>query len=142
MAMTDTDRDRFDALLERVIAEAPQKIRDLMEEAPVIVDDRPSRQLLDELGIDAAEDDLCGLHSGTPLTHRSVEHGHDLPETIHLFRQAIIDQAGGWETWDDEEGKPMGGDDRVREEIRITLLQEIGHHFGLDEDDLAELGYD
>lgn len=140
--MSDAEREKFDTLLEHVIDELPQKIRDLMEEAPVIVDDRPSRKLLAEMGIDPAEDDLCGLHSGTPLTHRSVEHSHDLPETIHLFRQGIIDEAGGWEPWVDDDGTPLGGKDRVLEEIRVTLLHEIGHHFGLDEDDLTELGYD
>jgi predicted Zn-dependent protease with MMP-like domain len=48
--------------------------------------------------------------------------------------------AGGWEEDVDEEG-PFGGVERIREEIRITILHELGHHFGLDEDDLDRLGY-
>jgi predicted Zn-dependent protease with MMP-like domain len=49
--------------------------------------------------------------------------------------------AGGWEEGVDEDGTPYGGEARVREEIRITVLHEIGHHFGLGEDDLERLGY-
>ena len=140
--MRRDERERFDALLEEVIASLPRRIHDLLEEAPLIVDDRPSAELCAELGLDPSEENLCGLHSGTMLTERSVTHGHDLPETIHLFREGIIDEAGGWDEWDDDAGVARGGDQRVKDEIRITLLHEIGHHFGLDEDDLAGLGYD
>lgn len=140
--MKRDERERFDALLEQVIDALPQRIRDLMEEAPVIVEDHPSPELCAELGLDPEQENLCGLHSGAALTERSFTHGHDLPETIHIFREGVIDEAGGWEPWESEDGEMWGGDDAVRREIRITLLHEIGHHFGLDEDDLADLGYD
>jgi predicted Zn-dependent protease with MMP-like domain len=140
--MTPAERERFDALLELVIDSLPLRIRELMDEAPVIVDDRPSRKLLMEVGLDPDIESLCGLHTGTPLTDRSVTQGHDLPETIHLFREGIIDEAGGWDVWSDDDGAEWGGEARVLHEIRVTLLHEIGHHFGLDEDDLAALGYD
>lgn len=140
--MRSAEREQFDALLEQVIAELPPRIHELLEEAPLIVDDRPSAQLAKELGLNPEEENLCGLHSGTALTERSVAHGHDLPETIHIFREGVVDEAGGWEQWEDDDGELWGGEDAVKEEIRITLLHEIGHHFGLDEDDLAELGYD
>ena len=54
----------------------------------------------------------------------------------------IIAMAGGW-TFEgmDDQGRPVGGDDAVRDEIRITLLHELGHHVGLGEDDLDRLGY-
>lgn len=135
-------RQRFDDLLEEVIAGLPARVQSLLEETPVLVDDRPTRAMLAELGLDPADDSLCGLHSGTPLTHRSVSQGHDLPETIHLFREGIVDHAGGWREWTDEDGTTHGGEAAVRREIRITLLHEIGHHYGLDEEDLAALGYD
>jgi len=54
----------------------------------------------------------------------------------------VIDEAGGWEPWVDEDGETWGGEAQIVEEIRITVLHEIGHHFGLDEDDLTRLGYD
>ncbi len=125
--MTDDERRRFDELLETVLEALPPRLQALLEEAPLIVEDRPSAKLLRELDL-CPDDLLCGLHSGTPLTERSVEHTDELPETIHLFREGILELAGDWE--------------QLHCEIRITLLHEIGHHFGLDEDDLAELGYE
>lgn len=138
--MHPAERERFDRLLEDVLETLPQRLHDLMEEAPLIVDDRPSAELLRELGMDDSEDVLCGLHSGLALTEKSVA-GPDHPTYIHIFREGILDQAGGWEPDEDENG-PFGGEDAVREEIRITLLHEIGHHFGLSEEDLTSLGYD
>lgn len=134
-------RERFDAIFEEVLESLPPAIHELIEEAPVILEDRPSKKLLLSLGMDPSQDDLCGLHTGVPLTHRTVNDSGMLPDVIHLFREGIIEHAGGWKEAVDEEG-PYGGEARIREEIRITLLHEIGHHFGLDEDDLARLGYE
>jgi predicted Zn-dependent protease with MMP-like domain len=139
--VTAAERKRFDGLLERVLDSLPDRLHELLEEAPLIVEDRPSRALVEELGLDEEDELLCGLHSGTPLTERSVDHS-DLPETIHIFREGIVEQAGGWAPRRDEEGRWVGGLDAVAREIRITVLHEIGHHFGLGEDDLAELGYE
>jgi predicted Zn-dependent protease with MMP-like domain len=150
--MKTAERERFDALMEEALEAMPPKIHALLEEVPVIVDDRPEgpllKSLLGEFGIDerdkAEVEDfaatLCGLHSGVPLTERSVETGSSLPEDIHIFREGIVDLAGGWDPQDGEGAEDV--DDAVYEEIMITLLHEIGHHFGLDEDQLAELGYE
>ncbi|MCP3904058.1 MAG: metallopeptidase family protein [Planctomycetes bacterium] len=132
--MSPRQRERFDRLLERVIDALPDQLRRLLDEAPVIVEDRPDPALLRDLGMDADDDDLCGLHSGAPITQRSHSDVPDMPETIHLFRQGIIEEAGGWGGPDAEKS--------IESEIRVTLLHEVGHHFGLEEDDLEELGYD
>jgi predicted Zn-dependent protease with MMP-like domain len=127
------DRDRFDRLLQGVIDALPPPVRALLDQVPVIVDDVPDAATLRDMD----EDDelgLLGLHSGTPFTEASVEAAPDLPPDIRLYREGILDHAGGWDQPD--------ADARVREEIRVTLLHEIGHQFGLDEDDLARLGYD
>ncbi|MFO0831307.1 MAG: metallopeptidase family protein [Phycisphaerales bacterium] len=127
-------RDQFDEILEAVIASLPPGVAKLLDEVPVVVDDLPSPAVLRDLGMREDEGiELCGLHTGSAFTERSVEHP-DLPSEIQLYREGIVDQAGGW-----------GGDsadERIREEIRITLLHEIGHQFGLDEEDLERLGYD
>jgi predicted Zn-dependent protease with MMP-like domain len=138
--MRRSERERFDRLFEEVYESLPPGLLARLEEVPVVLEDHPSPELLRSMGMDPQEDDLCGLHSGVPLTHRSVEH-QSLEDVITLFREGILDEAGGWEEWTDDDGTPLGGEERVREEIRITLLHEIGHHFGLDEEDLERLGY-
>ena len=137
--MTRSERERFDRLFEEVLDAMPPGIHKLIEEVPLVLEDRPSRQLLRELGIDDDDEILCGVHTGVPLTDRSVERA-DASDVVQIFREGIIDMAGGWDEDEDDEG-PFGGIDRIREEIRITILHELGHHFGLDEDDLERLGY-
>lgn len=142
--MNRAERDRFDELLERVLEDLPPRVHELLEEIPLIVEDRPSDDLIRLLAREAGEDEaealrempdaLCGLHTGVALTERSVEASAELPDQIQIFRRGIIAMAGGWDGPDAE--------DAIAEEIRITILHEVGHHFGLDEDDLYDLGYD
>ena len=136
--MNAKERARFDRLLAEVIEDLPPGIARLLDEVPVIALDRPTPQMLRDLGIDPTDEkeatSLCGLHTGVANTERSVERSAELPSEIHLFREGILDLAGGWDQVDAEEW--------IAEEIWVTLLHEIGHQFGLDEDDLERLGYD
>jgi len=142
--LKDRERQKFDELVEEAIESLPDHIRALLDEVPLVVEDRPSEKLMRELreeGLIEPEvtdeelaEDLCGLHTGIALTERSVEEGALLPDEIMLFREGIISMAGGWDS--DE------GEDAIYDEIVVTLLHEIGHHFGLDEGDLEALGYD
>jgi predicted Zn-dependent protease with MMP-like domain len=143
--MKRAERERFDALLEEAIGALPDHLHALIEEAPVIVDDRPTldeaRRIAADIGEELRSDaefhefasELCGLHTGVMLTERSVEDGAVMPTDIRLFREGIVAVAGGWD-------QPEA-DDIVYEEIMITLLHELGHHFGLEEEDLEGLGY-
>jgi predicted Zn-dependent protease with MMP-like domain len=135
--MAPDQRTAFDELLGQVIAELPEHLRALLEEVPVIVEDDPSPAILEEMDVDPANTDLCGLHWGVPLTRRSVEHSGVLPENIWLFRAPIMRVA----RYRQKQAGAGGGGADLRTQIRITLLHEIGHHFGLDERDLAKLGY-
>lgn len=130
----------FDALLERHLEALPPRFASWLKEVPLIVEDEPTDPMLRDLGMDPADpqDDLFGLHSGAGLTERSVEHSGELPEDIRLFRGPIM-RLVGW-SWPDG-ATPRGDQNELNEEIRITLLHELGHHFGLDEDDLDALGY-
>jgi len=146
--MTPAHRDRFDRLLQDVVDTLPPGVRTLIEQVPLVTEDRPDpelvKQLLAEGTLASAADaeELCGLHTGVPIIDRSIEDpdgwgilGADGsgPETVHIFREGIVSLAGGWDA--------PHADENVYEEIRITVLHEIGHHFGLDEDDLDRLGY-
>ena len=132
------ERRIFDDLLEQVLAALPEHIHALMEEIPLVVEDQPDPKLLRDMKLNPERTTLCGLHWGIPLTKRSVEHSGSMPDQIMLFREPILGEAG----WYD---RPRPARElRIQElerQIRITLLHEIGHHFGLDEDDLADLGY-
>ena len=145
--MDQSERDRFDALFEEALETLPEGLHALLEECPVVLLDRPDETMLHGLGINPASEDgqraaeeICGLHTGIADTERSVEHSGEVPSVIHLFREGIIAFAGGWEPREPAEAE-LGGQDAVYEEILVTLLHEIGHQFGLDEEDLERLGY-
>ncbi|UYV11716.1 MAG: metallopeptidase family protein [Phycisphaera sp.] len=129
-------QERFDALLERLLVALPDRVRAVLDEVPLHVMDEPDRLILKDLGVEPADmddavEELCGLHTGFMLTERPIELDAVLPDEIHLFRRGIALMAGGWNA----------DDETLAEQIRITLLHEIGHHFGLEEEDLGELGY-
>jgi predicted Zn-dependent protease with MMP-like domain len=132
--MNTSRREQFDQLLEAILDALPEHLLELLEEVPLIVEDEPSSLLLQEMGIDRSSEDLCGLHWGVALTDRSVYASAGMPDRIMLFRGPIIRLA---------QATHDRGDFResLRRQIHITLLHEIGHHFGLDEDDLTALGY-
>lgn len=117
---------KFARLVERAIAELPPQFADALEEVPIDIRERPTRAQLKSVGL--GEDELLlGLYLGVPRTERSVEHSGRVPDVIHIFQEDC-------ELVSDSEA------DLVRE-VRITVLHELGHHFGLDEDDLERLGY-
>lgn len=134
--MRPDQQARFDALVGEEIDALPDRLLDLLQRVAVIVLDEPTAQMLEDLGeTDPAEAALiCGLHSGTGMTERSIEDTESLPSTVHLFRRGIVGAACGWEQGEYER--------KIREQIRITLLHELGHEFGLEEDDLADLGFE
>lgn len=134
--LNPAQRRIFDDLLDRLVVELPEHIHALLEEVPLIVEDEPSDLLMEELEMDRRTSELCGLHWGVPITQRSVEHGHRLPDRMMLFRGPITRLAGYRQS-----RRGPANTDSLERQIKITLLHEIGHHFGLDEDDLTRLGY-
>ncbi|MCM2277618.1 MAG: metallopeptidase family protein [Oligoflexia bacterium] len=128
--MAGKTRARFERVLERVLDELPPEIMELLADVPLIVEDEPSKAVRREMGLEdqAGPSDLCGAHWGVPLSARSVSEPVFEPERILLFRGPILRLAGESEA-------------ELEEQIRVTLLHEIGHHFGLTEEDLEDLGY-
>lgn len=126
-------RDYFDEQLETVLRKLPASVHELIEEVPLHVEDHPPAHLMESLGVLHSEQ-LCGLYTGVPLSERRVEHSGMLPDVVTIYREGIMCQAT------DRRGNLH--EDELRRQIRITVLHELGHHHGLDEDDLRELGYD
>ena len=136
--LDDALREIFDRLLEAELAALPDDAAAIIEEVPVIVEDEASAQLVRSMGMTPEEGlELCGLHDGFDQTEATVEDTYRLPTQIMLFRGPII-RLAGYEVVGGREANRAA----LAEQIQITLLHEIGHQFGLDEDDLAELGYD
>jgi predicted Zn-dependent protease with MMP-like domain len=117
--------EEFDTVIEQAVAELPEQFREGLDHVIIDVMDLPNRQMQKEMNV--GRHGLLGLYRGVPLTERSVTEVVGMPARIVLFKKNI-------------EGMCPDRDDMI-EQIRITLLHEIGHHFGFDEDDLDDLGY-
>ena len=130
--MHPNTRDYFDEQLEQVLGTMPPLVHQLLERIPLYVEDHPSAEILRKMGI-RHKSALCGLYTGVPLSDRSVLHGGVPGDVVHLFRLGILNLAS----------KASGGLDprELQRQIRITLLHELGHHHGMSENDLEELGY-
>lgn len=125
-------REFFDEQLELVLPELPARVRAILDEVPLVVEDYPSREVMRKMGV-RHRADLCGLYTGIPLTQRRVEQSGVPSDVVNLYREGILDMSC------DDEGEVDEAE--LRKQIRITILHEIGHHHGLDEDELRELGY-
>ena len=95
-----------------------------MKNIAIVVEDEPSRELLAEMEIEPP-DTLLGLYQGTPLTERGWQHGNTLPDRILLF-QGPLERAS-----EDEDDLVIA--------IGETLIHEIGHYFGLSEEEIEEI---
>ena len=134
--MDDAQRSHFDGIVEEQVAALPYTIQLLLQETPLLVEDHPSAELLAELGIEAdRSSELCGVFSGLGLSERSVEDSMVEPETITIFREGL------YALVDSRSDSGQSRDELLAHEIRVTILHEVGHHFGLDENDLDALGY-
>jgi predicted Zn-dependent protease with MMP-like domain len=115
--------DDLAALAERAFAELPEGFRRLAGEVVFRVDDFPTQEVLDELGIEDAFE-LTGLYQGVDLGRRSVFDAAPHPSRVFLYRRPILDE------WAER------GDVTLEELVAHVLVHEIGHHFGLSDDDI------
>lgn len=114
---------------ERLVAEAldglPKGIVRYLDNVQVTVEDLAAPAQLRELGMDDPYE-LLGLYEGTPLTARGADYGIVLPDRITIYRLPLL--------------AICDSDEALREEVRHTVVHELAHHFGIDDDRLEELG--
>lgn len=117
-----TDHD-FESLVTEAIDTLPDEILEMMSNVEIVIEEEPPAELSAGL---APGDALLGYYHGVPLTGRGF-YDRALPDKISIFKGPITRLART--------------PDRIREQVRVTVLHEIGHHFGIDEDRLHDLGY-
>lgn len=109
--------DEFNEVVELALSDLPEELREAMDNVVIFIeDDAPE-----------GEPDLLGLYEGIALTERDSAYGFVPPDTISLYKNNLIDFALD--------------DDDLRDQIYITVIHEIAHHFGIDDDRLHELGW-
>jgi predicted Zn-dependent protease with MMP-like domain len=121
-------KTEFSRLVELALADLPPQFAEFLEEVPVQIETRPSRRLLRQLGME--EDELLfGVYQGANLMDRVEVEGRGTPAPNHILLF--------------QEDHELVAENRAQliEEVRKTVLHEIGHHFGMSEEDLDELGY-
>ena len=115
--MVEISEDRFAELVEAAFEAVPKELAALLDNVVLFIeDDAP-----------ADDPDLLGLYDGIPLTERDTSYGGVMPDRIFVYRNptlAICDT-----------------EDDVIDEVNITVVHEIAHHFGIEDDRLHELGY-
>ncbi len=117
--------DEIEAVARTALASLPEPFAAHLGGIVLEVQDLADETLLAEMGIDHPLD-LTGVYEGVPLSERSVEHSGTLPNRIRLFRRAILDE---WV----EQGEAL------EHLVRHVLIHEVGHHFGLSDDDMHAL---
>ena len=130
--MNDKLRRYFDQQLEQVLSRMPQRVHELLDKVPMYVEDHPPRRVMRQMGV-GRRDELCGLYTGIPLTRRQVELSGVLSDAIYIYRKGILAMATNRRGKIDE--------DELQRQIRVTILHELGHHHGIEESELRELGY-
>jgi predicted Zn-dependent protease with MMP-like domain len=130
--MNPQSRRRFDKIVEEVLAAMPPLVKNLLEKISLDVEDYPSPEIMEEMGLEY-RDELCGLYTGVPLGDKRLEAPPQLSDSILIYREGIVAETAEHDGRVTREG--------LRKEIRITILHELAHHFGMTEEELDELGY-
>jgi predicted Zn-dependent protease with MMP-like domain len=108
-------REEFESHVRAALDSLPPHLARALDNVAVVVEEEHPE-----------DPDLFGLYHGVPLTERGSEAPLQ-PDTISIYRRPLVDD--------------FGDVDELRDEIRVTVLHELGHYFGIDEDRLDELGY-
>ncbi|HEY2950432.1 MAG TPA: metallopeptidase family protein [Micromonosporaceae bacterium] len=110
-------RERFEELVSEALDEVPEELLDLMDNVVILVEDDPPPE----------DPDLLGLYEGHALTDRGWNYAGVLPDRITIYRHPIL--------------RICEDEDEVVDEVAITVVHEIAHHFGIDDKRLHALGW-
>ena len=117
-------RLEFERLVEKALRRLPRPFREKIENVAVVVEDWADDETLAEMGIEPP-DTLYGLYRGVDLTHRDSTYANVLPDVITIYQGPIEEDAA-----DEAE---------MAEIVRETVMHELGHYFGLDDDTMHDI---
>lgn len=120
------NRADFELVVEEVLDDIPEPFARHLANVEILIEDTPDAALLREMGLDPRRDTLFGLYDGVPLDERGIDHA-GLPDRITLFYRPLV--------------RSFRSPRRIRDEIRKTILHEVGHFFGMDDEEIEALGY-
>jgi predicted Zn-dependent protease with MMP-like domain len=118
------NRRRFEALVEKAMRRLPRRFKDRIANIAVVVEDWADDETLADVGVEPPET-LYGLYRGIDLTRRDSSYGNVLPDTIHIYQGPIEEDCA-----DEAE---------MEELVRETVIHELGHYFGLDDDTMERI---
>lgn len=124
MTPDEFSADRFQVLVTEAMASLPQRFRDAMVNMAIVVEDEPTLDQLREVEVEPP-DTIYGIYEGIPLPERQWAQGNVLPDKITIFRVPILEDSV------DEDDIVVG--------IGETLIHEVGHYFGLSEEEIMEI---
>lgn len=113
--------EEFEALVAQALDGLPEEFAALLDNVAVVIEDEPSDEELASVGMTPGEDDLLGLYTGIPLSERDSYY-MALPDQVAIFRGPIL--------------RLCRSRREVIREVRDTVVHELGHHFGLGEEDM------
>lgn len=113
--------EEFEDLVARALDGLPEELAELLDNVMVTVEDEPTREEMIDVGLDPDADELFGLYQGVPLAERDVFYSA-LPDRVVLYRGPLT--------------RACANRRELMREVRDTVVHELGHHFGLDEDDM------
>jgi predicted Zn-dependent protease with MMP-like domain len=117
-------RRQFEALVDKALQKLPRPFREKVANIAVVVEDWADDEILEEMGIEPP-DTLYGLYRGIDLTHRDSAYGNVLPDVITIYQGPIEEDAA-----DEAE---------MAEIVRETVMHELGHYFGLDDETMHRI---
>ena len=110
----------------------PPLVHELLDKISLDVEDYPSEEVMEEMDIEY-RDELCGLYTGIPLGEKHLESPPQLSDAVMIYREGIVAATA------EEYGRVAK--EGLHKQIRITILHELAHHFGMTEEELEDLGY-
>ncbi len=117
--------DDIRMIAERAFGRLPEAFREKLSSLPVLVMEFPDEEILEEMELETPFD-LLGLYQGVDLTRKSISDVSSVPDLVLLFRRPILD------LWSE-------GEDTLEALVTHVLVHEIGHHFGLSDEDMEAL---